>query len=265
MSFSAQGLHARRFKSLRAIIALLLREMTTSYGRSPGGYLWAVLEPVGGLAVMTLAFSMAFRSPALGDNFPLFYATGYLPFIIYTDLVAKVSHAIRFSKSLLFYPAVTFVDAIVARFILNALTQIVVFFLITTGITWYFDTGNIIDYAAILNAICMALMLGLGVGTFNCYFASRFPVWERLWAIFNRPMFLISAVFFLFEGIPEPFRSYLWYNPLVHIIGETRRGFYATYSGDYVSPTYVYSIALFCFFIGLVFLNRYHRELIINR
>ncbi|MEL6475009.1 MAG: sugar ABC transporter permease, partial [Pseudomonadota bacterium] len=33
----------RRFASLRSIIALMLREMATSYGRSPGGYLWAVL------------------------------------------------------------------------------------------------------------------------------------------------------------------------------------------------------------------------------
>ena len=96
MSFSAQGLHARRFKTSRTVLALMLREMSTSYGRSPGGYLWAVLEPVGGLAVMTIAFSLAFRSPALGDNFPLFYATGYLPFMMYSDLAAKIGQSIRF-------------------------------------------------------------------------------------------------------------------------------------------------------------------------
>ena len=36
----------RRFASFRAIGALILREMATSYGRSPGGYIWAILEPV---------------------------------------------------------------------------------------------------------------------------------------------------------------------------------------------------------------------------
>ncbi|MDJ0823602.1 MAG: sugar ABC transporter permease, partial [Paracoccaceae bacterium] len=35
----------RRFATARAVMALMLREMSTSFGRSPGGYLWAILEP----------------------------------------------------------------------------------------------------------------------------------------------------------------------------------------------------------------------------
>ena len=265
MSFSAQGLHARRFKTSRTVLALMLREMSTSYGRSPGGYLWAVLEPVGGLAVMTIAFSLAFRSPALGDNFPLFYATGYLPFMMYSDLVAKIGHSIRFSKPLLFYPAVTFVDAIIARLLLNALTHLMVFYILMSGIMLAFDTGNILDYPAILNALGMALALGLGIGTLNCFLLMRFPIWEQVWVIISRPLFIISAIFFLFESIPLPYRDYLWYNPLIHVTGEMRRGFYATYDGAYINPLYVYMISVVAFTIGLIFLSRYHRVLLNNR
>ena len=35
-----------RVQTFRTISALIMREMQTTYGRSPGGYLWAVLEPV---------------------------------------------------------------------------------------------------------------------------------------------------------------------------------------------------------------------------
>ncbi|WP_371732403.1 MULTISPECIES: ABC transporter permease [unclassified Aliiroseovarius] len=174
MRFSAQGLHARRFKTWRSISALILREMATSYGRSPGGYLWAVLEPVGGLAVMTIAFSLAFRSPALGNNFPLFYATGFLTFQMYSDLSAKLGQAIRFSKPLLFYPAVTYADAIIARFLLNALTHLMVFYILMAGIMWFFETGSILNYNAILNSLGMSLSLGLGIGTLNCFLLTRF-------------------------------------------------------------------------------------------
>ena len=31
-----------RFATLRTITALILREMATTYGRSPGGYVWAI-------------------------------------------------------------------------------------------------------------------------------------------------------------------------------------------------------------------------------
>ena len=36
-----------RFRALRTITALILREMGSTYGMSPGGYVWAVLQPVG--------------------------------------------------------------------------------------------------------------------------------------------------------------------------------------------------------------------------
>ena len=41
----------RSFASLRCVIALMLREMATTYGRSPGGYLWVMLEPIAGIAL----------------------------------------------------------------------------------------------------------------------------------------------------------------------------------------------------------------------
>ena len=44
----------------------------------------------------------------------------------------------------------------------------------------------------------------------------------------------------------------LWYNPLAHIIGEMRAGFYGTYQADYVSGPYVFGIGLTLFVITFV-------------
>ena len=96
--------------TLRTIGALFIREMSTTHGRNAFGYAWAVLEPVAGIALLSLVFSLAFRSPSLGTNFPLFYASGLLPFMAYMDVSQKVAQSIRFSRQLIFYPGVTFVD-----------------------------------------------------------------------------------------------------------------------------------------------------------
>ena len=93
----------RRFASLRAIVALMLREMATSYGRSPLGYLWALLEPVAGIALLTAIFSSGFRTPPMGNNFAIFYASGLVPFLMYVDLNGKVMASLNFSGSLLVY------------------------------------------------------------------------------------------------------------------------------------------------------------------
>ena len=77
---------------------MMLREMVTTYGRSPGGYLWAVLEPVAAIGLLSLVFSLAFRAPSLGGNFPLFYASAYLPYMLFIDINNKLAAAIRFSR-----------------------------------------------------------------------------------------------------------------------------------------------------------------------
>lgn len=115
-------------------MALILREMSTRYGRTPGGYVWAVLEPVGALVVMSVVFAILLRAPPLGNSFILFYASGYLPFIISATIMANVQSAISFSKPLLMYPAVSWLDAIIARFILNLLTGVVIFIIVFVGI-----------------------------------------------------------------------------------------------------------------------------------
>jgi len=252
----------RRSGTLRTVTALLLREMSTTYGRSALGYLWAILEPVGGIALMSIIFSFAFRAPAIGTNFPLFFASGILPFMAYTSTAQKISVSLRFSRALLFYPGVTFVDAIVARFLMNAITEILIFSIVLAGIIIAFDLRVILDLPALVLAFIMAFVLALGVGTLNCYLLSVYPLWERAWAILNRPMFIISGIFFVYDTIPLPYRDWLWWNPLVHLVGQARSGVYVTYDSSYVSPLYVFSIALVTLATGLLLLRRHYREII---
>jgi capsular polysaccharide transport system permease protein len=252
----------RSFAITRTISALMLREMATTYGRSPGGYLWAVLEPVAGVAVLSVIFSFALRSPSLGSNFQLFYATGIVPLGIFTAVSIRVANAVNFSRPLLAYPSVTFLDAILARFILNMLTQIMVAYLIFGGIMLLYDTKVIITLPYIAAAIALSGILALGVGTLNCFLFTRFPVWSQVWSIIMRPAFIISCIFMTFEDLPSWVRDILWYNPIVHLVGIMRHGFYSGYHAAYVSVPYVMGISLICCTFGLLLLYRYQYSLL---
>lgn len=240
----------------------MLREMATTYGRSPGGYVWAVLEPVAGITLLTLVFSVAFRAPALGSSFPQFYATGMVPFLLFSGLTAKLAQSLNFSKPLLAYPAVTWLDALLARFVLNLMTELLVGYIVFSGIQILFDTRVIPDYTVIFQAYLMVATLALGIGTLNCFLVSRFTVYQQIWSIAMRPMFLLSGIFFLLGSIPQPYRDWLWWNPLIHVVGLMRRGFYPSYDAAYVSQFYVYGLSLTCLTLGLVLLRRFHRELL---
>lgn len=254
----------RSFPGTRSVAALILREMATSYGRSPGGYIWAILEPIGGIVMLSLAFSAFLRNPSLGVSFPMFYATGMLPFIMYSELQGKIASALNFSKPLLAYPTVTFLDAILARFILGVMTKLLVSYIVVGGIMLLYETRVTLDFPRIFESFGLAALLGLGLGTLTCYLFTRFPLAQQAWGIVTKPLFLVSGVFYLYETIPDPYQSYLWYNPLVHVVGLMRVGFYPTYDASYASPVYVLSIALVSLVAGLLLLWRYHAD-ILNR
>lgn len=252
---TASAAQRRRFASLRSIGALMLREMATTYGKSPGGYIWAVLEPVAGIAVLTFAFSFLFEKPPVGTSFELFYATGTLPFFMFTTISNRVGTALVFSKSLLSYPAVTYVDAIVARFLVNFLTELLVFYLVITAILSIYDTRAALDMPDIALSLSMAALFGLAVGTLNSYLFLRFHVWHVFWSVISRPLFLISGVFFIYDALPPLLHDYLWYNPMIHIIGLMRSGFFPTYAGSYISVVYVLGVSLAVLLLGLRLLS----------
>lgn len=262
MPTSVPAERSLRFRTLRTVMALVLREMSTTYGRSPGGYFWAVAEPVAGIALLSFAFSLALRAPQLGTSFPLFYATGYLPFMMYFDVSRRVAVSVAFSKPLLMYPPVSYVDALLARWILNVLTHIMVFCVVIGGLALFFDARMVLDFEAISLSLIMAAGLALGIGVLNCFLFALFPLWDRVWGILNRPMFILSAVIFLPETVPEPFRGWLMVNPLVHVVGEMRRGFYPTYDAPYVSCTYVWFWIVATLAIGLGLLRLYRGQIL---
>lgn len=253
-----------RFQMIRTVFALMLREIATTYGRSAGGYLWAIAEPVAGVALLTFVFSLTLMRPALGDNFAMFYATGLLPFTFYFDLSQRLSGAIRFSRPLLAYPTVSYSEALIARLLLNVVTNVTIYGIIFIGIDKIYGLNTPWKLEPLAMSILITTILAAGIGTLNCYLTMEFPVWERIWSILSRPMFLISGVFFTYEMMPSAAKAVLWWNPLIHSVALTRDAAYGSYDASYVSPLYVVTVGMVTLFFGLLLLSRHYRRLLEN-
>ena len=251
-----------RVAAARAIAALMLREMNTRYGRTPGGYVWAILEPLGMIILLGFAWSLLARSPSLGTSFLLFKATGFMVLQTFTVLGGQIGQSLLFSKRLLWYPRVSWIDAILARFLLNAAVVCAVTTLIIGGILIYEGLNPVIAWGPVFLAMGMAAGMGLGVGCLNCYLFMRIPVWQQVWAILTRPLFLISGVIILYEDMPQLAQQVLWYNPILHLTGWMREGFYPMYRPEYISAVYVGVWIVVPMTLGLLLLRRHHRDLL---
>lgn len=239
-----------------------MREMTTRFGRSRLGYLWALIEPAGFVALLSIAFAEIAHSPPLGRSFPLFYATGYVIFDFYNQIAALVGRSVHVNRPLFTYPAVTPLDAVLARFVLQVATGLTVAAIIFTGILLVFAEPVRIEPAPLLGAFALAALLGLGVGVVNVTLFALSEGWELVYRIASRPLFLISAVFFTFESLPRPAQEVLWWNPLVHLVALVRRGFYPFYEGAHADPFYVFCVGVGLLLAGLAMLALAGRRLV---
>ena len=251
-------------RRLRTITALILREMQARYGNSPGGYIWALVEPVGVVLILALAFSFMLRSAPLGNSFILFYATGFLPFALFNTTANVTSNALNYSRTLLVYPVVIWVDAVLARIILTLLTDMVVAYLIFFSILALIDTGSVINFTPIIIAYLAAAVLGTGIGLMNAVIIGFFPVWQTIWSVLTRPLFLISGVIFTYEILPRAAQEVIWWNPLIHITGKMREGFYPMYNPQYISLSFVFLTGAILTVTGTMLMRRFHINFLKN-
>jgi len=223
-----------------------------------------VLEPVGAVIVISIALSFLIRVPPLGNSFLLFYATGYLPFYLYTTLQQHVSLSLNYSKQLLMYPAVSWIDAVLARFFLNFLTCLGVVAIATAGIYSFTETNTFINLVPILTSLSLMALLGLGLGTLNAALFGLFPAWLQVWSILNRPLLVAAGVFFIVEDLPQNAQDILWWTPWIHGTTLFREGMYPTYQPEFSSVAVMLAWSLIPLFFGLLLLRRFHQTILMQ-
>lgn len=240
---------------LRVVHALLLREMATRYGRSAGGYVWAVAEPVGMVAMLALVFSALTRSPPLGHSFIAFFATGYIGFAFYRSTADVAGQALLSNQPLLRFPGVHPWDAVVARLWLQALTNIAVAAIVLAGAFALSGEQVAVDPPYLAACFATATLLGAGIGCCNAVLFVDHPIWQRVHGILTRPLFLISGVFFLPETLPRDVQDALSWNPLLHLISALRRAVYPVYHARNADLLFPATLGCFTLLIGLLLLR----------
>lgn len=235
----------------RILSSLVLREMSARYGKKPGGYIWAFLDPVSHVVLLSLVFMAIAHMPALGTSFPLFFATGYIAFQFYGSTLAYINRSLSANRAMMSYSAIAPIDFVTARFVLQLFTTIVVSVVIFSVIAANLHFDLVLRWELILEAIALAALLGLGVGLFNSVMFPLSPLYEKTFLTVNRPVMLISGVFFLPDAIPQPYAELLSWNPICHAVMRFRSGFYDKYAPQMLDMEYLYMFASVAFVLGL--------------
>lgn len=244
----------------RAVLAaLLLREVKTRFGRHRLGYLWAVLEAVANVAALMILFSLIGRLAPSGLDFPVFLMTGVVPWLLFTSTIQRAMRAIDANRGLLVYPRVKPFDLVVARGLLETATYWVVFAILAMLAAAAGYQGWPDRPLVVLLVLLGVGLLAIGLGAAAAAAATVARTVERIVPLLIRPLYFVSGIFFSVEIIPEPYRSWLLLNPLLHANELMRAGFFAAYQGRYADPGYFLSWILGGLLLGLLMQRAFRR------
>src|SRR5690606_34898859 len=122
----------------RAILALLLRESRTRYGRRSAGDVWALVSPMILLLAMMATFTILGRPAGAGDSMAVFFLLAIVPIRLWRGAVVRGGMAIRANRSLMRYLGVNAFEVIVARTVLESITLFIVLVIFVLSLFAFF-------------------------------------------------------------------------------------------------------------------------------
>lgn len=238
----------------RVVHALMMREIITRFGRKNLGFLWLFLEPM--LFTMGVVLMWNTFHATRNIKFPIaeFAFTGYITVLCWRNMGNRLVKAIEPNLALMYHQNVKLIDIFFARAFLEligvtgAFVFISCIFLFTSVFTPVYDIFYIVIGWLLL--CWFALGLGLFIGSLT----EISDVIERLWHPISYFMLPISGAFFLVQWLPESFRQYAVYIPMVNCVELIRYGFLGNAFVPYYNIPYIVGFNLILMFAGMMFL-----------
>jgi ABC-type polysaccharide/polyol phosphate export permease len=199
------------------ILQLVRRDILTRYRRSFLGVAWTMLNPLGMMLVLTIAFSQIFRFQTV-NGYPAYVLSGLLPWNFFAQATTAAMVNLVWGGGLLrriYIPRASFALAAIGNGLVNILIATVPLLIVM------FITGVPIRLMVIalplpiLLIACFALGIGLMISTIAVYF----PDVAEMYQIFLTAWMYLTPIVYPEEILPDSYRFLLTHlNPMYYLV-----------------------------------------------
>lgn len=249
---------------LRVIHALMIRELTTRFGRENIGFLWIMLEPLLFAGLVGLIWHVTKGPTEHGIGVIAFVATGYIPITLFRHGVSRSVAAFTANSSLLYHRQVKVVDFILVRFVIEVIG----------GMMAYLFMGAVL---VLVNEMPVPANIGLLIAgwlvyAFFCFslcliiapLSEMSEVIEKFIPVTTYVMIPFSGLFYMLSWMTPQVREYLILSPFVNGMEMMRKGIWGDQVTAYYNVWNPIGCALIATMIGLILCRRVRRTLAVE-
>lgn len=248
----------------RVVTALMIREMTTRFGRENIGFLWVMVEPLLFAGLVALMWRFMKGSEEHGVSVVAFVISGYIPLTLFRHALSKSIAVFVANGSLLYHRQVRIVDFLLARFMIEMIGGMMAFVfaacvLYTFGLfeppaePTYLIAGWLI-YCMVTLSICFVIAPLSEVS----------EVLEKIIPVTTYLIIPISGTFSMVQWLTPTLRDYMLWSPFVTAMELIRYGLF----GDRVTPYYSlpvpFTFSIICFAVGLAMCRKVRKEMAVE-
>lgn len=249
---------------VHVIRALMIRELTTRFGRDNIGFLWIMVEPLLFAGLVSILWNYIHGSSEHGMGMTAFVITGYIPITLFRHGVSRSVAVFTANASLLYHRQVTILDFIIVRFLIELLGGMMAFVFVACILIPFdqfpipADIGLAISGWMIYAFFCFSLCLIIAP------LSEMSEVLEKLVPVTTYVMIPFSGLFMMSDWLAPSIRSYYLWSPFVQGMEMLRKGVWGDEITVHYNPFYPISLSLILMLFGLVLCKRVRRHLTIE-
>lgn len=246
----------------QVIGALLLREMSTRFGRENLGFLWLFVEPALLGGAIGLMHHVSGHGLPGGIDTLSFWVLGYIPFYLFRAVVNRAPGAIISNQSLLFHRRITILDVMVARnlleggAVLGAMAMFVLVLGAATGV-WPEQPAKMVFGMALMLGIASGLALLIAAGSVYT------EMFERMTHLVTYLTMPLLGAFFMVFWLPTELQQIVLWIPTVHCFELVREGQFGNAVPTHYDIPYVLGCIALLNLFGLAALRKARRDLVL--
>jgi capsular polysaccharide transport system permease protein len=235
------------------LYALLLRELSSRFGKSRGGFVWVLVEPVAHLLVPIMIFTFIRQRMVPGVEFPVFLVYGFLPFLLFKAVCLQIVDGTNAGQGILSYRQVLLMDVFIAKAVAHCVIQAVVFVVVLTGLGmlgFHVLPARPVELGGV---VLLTVLLAFGLGLLFAAITSVIPDARAAIRILFMPLYFASGILFPVTRFPDAWVQWLAINPVLHLVELSRVAAIDGYKPmKYLSLEYPIGLALLATAIGLM-------------
>lgn len=235
------------------IYALLLRELSSRFGKSRGGFVWVLVEPIAHLLIPIFIFGFLRQRLMPGIEYPVFLVYGFLPFLLFKAICLQIVDGVNAAQGLLSYRQVLLLDVFIAKTIAYSVIQGIVFVIVITGLAMLgYDVLPVLP-VELAGVLALTIVLAFGLGLMLAAIASLIPDARPVIHVMFMPLYFVSGILFPVTRFPDEWIRWMAINPVLHIVELSRFAALDRYEPtEYTTALYPIALALAATIIGLM-------------